>query len=214
MGIDTLEKAKGLIAKYKKKIAKLESKNKDLERRLITDSLTGLRTRAYGQNALKKMVQDLNDGNLDSVAVLFMDIDHFKDVNDRYGHAVGDNVLQSVANMIKSHARTYDLVIRGRSTGKRIVRKNGPTRWGGEEMIDFLPNCSKEKALECAEKIRVAVEAIQFPKWSNLYVTLSIGVAVAKPSQKYLSVESLLEAADQAMYKAKEQGRNRVVLAE
>ena len=125
---------------------------------------------------------------LGNYSVLMLDIDHFKKINDTYGHKVGDEVLKHFVEVVKG-----------------IIRKNDIfCRWGGEEFVIILPDTDIETAKIVAEKIRSTVEKETFPH--NLHVTVSIGV-----SQKYKNFEKTLEMADLRLYNAKESGRNRVV---
>jgi diguanylate cyclase (GGDEF)-like protein len=137
-----------------------------------------------------------NIGDVRTAAVLLMDLDHFKSVNDRFGHAVGDRVLQVFAETAKSSIRSTDLI----------------GRLGGEEFAAVLCNAGRDKAMELAERIRsrfalVAVDVDGRP----VAATASIGLAIADASGG--DVRELLGQADQALYCAKERGRNRVELA-
>ncbi len=124
--------------------------------------------------------------------VAFLDVDHFKSINDRYGHASGDAVLVAVAGALRSAARKQDVV----------------ARVGGEEFAVLLPGCDLAGAILAAERLRAAVQALAVPvRDTELAVTISVGVAAAVP---FVSVDALLGAADAAMYLAKAQGRNRV----
>ena len=131
------------------------------------------------------------------------DIDFFKSVNDTYGHAVGDCVLKTVAKQIKKELREYDI----------------PSRYGGEEFTILLPNTSLEEATVVAERLRYSIEKkiINIEEYgienvSKISVTISVGVAQYKNAMK--EPENLYQAADKALYTAKENGRNRVIVAE
>jgi diguanylate cyclase len=162
----------------------------------LLDSLTGLKNR----RGLERAVEDLQrdpPGLLGS-ALLLADIDHFKVVNDTYGHVLGDKVIRAVAHVLRSS-------IKGRDVAARL---------GGEEFAILLPQTTLTGAAAVAEQIRgtVAQGRISRPDGSESIgqVTLSVGVAVAKPDD---TLESLLERADAAMYTAKRAGRNRISLA-
>jgi diguanylate cyclase (GGDEF)-like protein len=130
------------------------------------------------------------------MACLLMDIDHFKRINDSYGHAAGDAVLRQLADLLKRASRVEDLVF----------------RYGGEEFAAVLPNASARAAVQIADRIRALVERYTF-LWDrqSIPVTLSIGVANLSSAEK--DSQALIEAADAALYQAKRSGRNRVVVA-
>jgi polar amino acid transport system substrate-binding protein len=146
------------------------------------DALTGIYNRGSIESILKKLLRK-EDGS-----ILFFDIDHFKKINDTYGHEKGDFVLKKLAKIIKDHIRESDIF----------------GRWGGEEFVLILPNTPYEKALIVAEKIRKIVESSDF---DGIDVTISVGVSEFRKGD---SVKSVVKKADLAMYKAKEDGRNRV----
>jgi len=126
-------------------------------------------------------------------AFLFLDIDHFKEINDRYGHAFGDKVLQRIVEIAKGQVRPPDIV----------------GRYGGEEFAIGLVECSLEGALRIAERIRLRIaEASMVWEQNVASVTVSIGVAMLTPDVD--QVESLIDRADRALYEAKAKGRNRV----
>lgn len=128
-------------------------------------------------------------------AVLVVDVDHFKAVNDRHGHLGGDQVLRRIAEIMRSALREVDSV----------------GRYGGEEFVVVLPGTGLESALSTAERIRLAIEQIPIRHGrEQLRVTVSIGASAAAPGCP-ASVEHLFEAADRAMYQAKQAGRNRVM---
>jgi diguanylate cyclase (GGDEF)-like protein len=128
--------------------------------------------------------------------VLFIDIDHFKDINDSLGHAVGDAVLQRVGRALRDRLRRGDLL----------------ARYGGEEFVALLPDTDLDAATRVAEVLRRRVATIDFGSWTGtLPVRVSIGVA--QLSEKLMGAGSLVSAADAAMYEAKRQGRNRVIAA-
>ncbi len=183
------------------RIQELETQVHELEKDLIHDSLTGLKTRAFLEEELGIYLNAIahnKDGKrknwfgFKNLSLIFIDIDHFKKVNDTYGHDVGDQVLREVAKTIQKNLRTGDTV----------------TRWGGEEMVATLLGASKEDALVKAEKLRSDVEALTFQNIDGLRVTISSGVACVEED---LALPELIKRADEALYKAKESGRNKVV---
>ncbi|HVM32130.1 MAG TPA: diguanylate cyclase [bacterium] len=161
----------------------------------ITDGLTGL----YVQRYYKERVRDEVFRALEHqfpLCVLMIDVDHFKSYNDRYGHLVGDRVLKVVAQILKETIRTVDLA----------------ARYGGEEFSVLLLKTPLEGAEKVAERIRQKVQEQEILAAKQVTrVTVSIGVAELNPSLK--NVEAFIDFADQALYQAKDAGRNRVRLA-
>lgn len=167
----------------------------ELSRKAIMDSLTGLYNRAYFQSALRKELA-LARRKQRPVSLVMIDIDHFKRVNDTYGHQMGDAVLQYVARTLKESCRESDVV----------------ARYGGEEMAVILTETSPEQALEVAERIRQSLAAQPFVKGERqIAVTASLGIATNTPERQ--EPESMIKAADEALYRSKEDGRNRVTAA-
>lgn len=157
-----------------------------------TDHLTGLFNRRYLMESLGKEVQRSlrKKGNL---SLIILDIDHFKQVNDKYGHLQGDIVLQKVALLLQKELRTYDTA----------------ARYGGEEFIAVLPDSTLEEALFVAERVRASVQAVKFSgALTKLSLTVSLGVAMF--SQPCTTVDGFIKLADEALYRAKANGRNRV----
>ena len=160
----------------------------------ITDGLTGLYNRRYMEGHLATLVEEAaNTGK--PVSLLIFDIDHFKPVNDTYGHAAGDAVLRQFADRIAGNVRGVDLAC----------------RLGGEEFVVVMPDTDINYATTVAERLRQCIAARPFVIDDNgreLDVTVSIGIAMTKGPQD--SVSKLLERADQGLYRAKRDGRNRV----
>lgn len=162
----------------------------------VTDSLTGLHNRRYMTGQLQALVRRAARGG-DAVSLLLIDLDHFKAVNDAFGHDVGDEVLREFAVRLATNVRAIDL----------------PCRHGGEEFVVVMPDTPLEAALRIAERVRLHVAGAPFRVANgteSLDVTISIGVAAS--SGEHESPESLLKRADQALYEAKARGRNRVVV--
>ena len=166
--------------------ALLQEKIGRLNLQAQTDALTGLANRRAMQEALS-LWQEAGK----AFAVVSMDIDHFKRVNDTFGHGVGDETLRAVANLMKQNSRSNDL----------------PCRVGGEEFILLLPESSLRTAIEVAERLRVSIETEAIDTVGH--ITISLGVALWRPGG--VSVAAVLERADQLLYQAKQSGRNRVV---
>ncbi|MCM3431346.1 diguanylate cyclase [Brevibacillus invocatus] len=160
----------------------------EMERMVITDNLTNLYTRRYLNERVKASLEQDSYGSL-----ILIDIDYFKNVNDTFGHQVGDEVLIQVSNLIRRSIRDSDIA----------------ARWGGEELAVYLPRVDKTTAHAVAERIRRCVENETSPR-----VTISSGLAKwSKELDSNLSVEALFHQADLALYEAKNSGRNQVVLA-
>ncbi len=167
----------------------------ETERMATTDGLTGLLNRRALDELLRNRFAEAVRYKRPLSFVLF-DIDHFKRVNDQHGHLSGDAVLRGVAQLAQAQARTIDRV----------------ARYGGEEIALILPETDLAGAMVIAERIRAAVEASEHAiEGGSLKVSVSAGVAVVAPGVEKL--EQLVEAADQALYRAKQAGRNRVVAA-
>lgn len=159
-----------------------------------TDALTGLPNRRHVLSRLNVL---LRDGRLRArpIALMFLDLDHFKQLNDRHGHGVGDDALCATARALENGLRDQDLL----------------GRYGGEEFVIALPGSDRETAVAVAEGLRLAVAQIALPEAdAGLTITASIGLVMRMPGEQ---AESLLERADHAMYQAKAQGRNRVMSA-
>lgn len=155
------------------------------------DFLTRLLNRAEILASLKREVSR-SERDDKPVAILMADLDHFKKVNDSFGHAAGDAVLREVAERLKSDLRTYDLV----------------GRYGGEEFLIILPNCKLSVATRRANEIRCLIckDAI-VTTFATVPMTVSIGVTATDPAQTF-AIEDLLQQADEALYSAKQHGRN------
>ncbi len=166
---------------------------REVEVRATTDALTGLPNRRYfdeyvGVLARRRRAED-------RVGVLMVDIDRFKDLNDTFGHAVGDHVLREVA----------------RAIGRAVREGDVPSRYGGEEFAVLLRNPSAEVAMEVGERVRRSVAALDLRHLGVPGVSVSVGVAVADAPDVLL--DSVIDEADRALYRAKRSGRDRVVTA-
>ena len=166
---------------------------RDAEARATTDALTGLPNRRYFDEYLGLLGRRRRAE--DRVGVLMIDIDRFKRLNDTFGHGVGDHVLREVAQAIAHAVREDDV----------------PSRFGGEEFAVLLKNPSAEIALEVGERVRRAVSSLDLRHMGVPGVSVSVGVAVA--DQPDIAVEAVVNDADQALYRAKRAGRDRVVAA-
>jgi diguanylate cyclase (GGDEF)-like protein len=173
--------------------AELQDRNRELQQLSITDELTGLYNRKHLMDTLNAEVTR-SKRNRHSFALLVVDIDHFKRVNDTYGHQKGDEVLRLLGDVFRETVRSCDYV----------------ARYGGEEFILMLPEVGAAGGLEVAERIRarVATERVN-PKGDR--ITVSIGMAMFPEHGD--RPDMLFQQADQALYAAKKAGRDRVVTA-
>lgn len=170
-----------------------------IQRVSLTDGLTHLANRRLFDYILAREFEKAKRSKL-SLGLLLIDTDFFKTVNDQYGHQVGDAVLEQLGELLRNSFRSIDL----------------PARYGGEEFVVILPDTDMKTALASAKRFREQVEECKFVVGNlQLAITVSIGVAVytGRSEQTYGDQMALLQAADQALYQAKEQGRNRVVAA-
>lgn len=164
----------------------------EVKAQAVTDGLTGLYNRRYFEEYLKKEVtRALRQQQ--AFSIVGLDLDHLKQINDKYGHAYGDLAIKTVANVLKKNARSIDTA----------------ARMGGEEFNVILPGVDSKGAMIAAERIRKALESEQLDTIGN--VTASIGVATFLEHSD--NIEDILELTDQAMYQSKRNGRNQVTLA-
>ncbi len=168
----------------------------------MTDPLTGLwNRRAFDQALKREWKRTVREKS--QLSLLLLDLDHFKPLNDQYGHPLGDECLTAVASVISDTVRSSDVVC----------------RWGGDEIAIILPGADHAGAVRTAEKVRAAVEALRFRSKKNaeewFSVTASIGVATAasEPPGVPTVPQNLLKVADRALYRAKREGQNRVATA-
>lgn len=172
---------------------KIEDEKIRLEKLAITDYLTGLYNIRYFYHRLDEEFSRAQRYNF-PLSCLMIDLDHFKEINDRYGHKAGDSVLSEVARHIKTHTRKSDVL----------------ARYGGEEFIMLLPETNKQGAIEKAEALRTSISKLRFRALKDKRaVTVSIGIATY-PETNLKDIDYLITYADKALYKAKTSGRNRV----
>jgi diguanylate cyclase (GGDEF)-like protein len=174
---------------------KLLAAQETLRVQAMHDALTGIWNRGAIFDALNREL-DRARRQQGTLAVIMVDLDHFKQVNDQHGHLVGDQVLREAAQRIKAAVRTYD----------------GVGRYGGEEFLLVAPGFDAAQAMEFAERLRKRfAENPVVTSDSTLPVTMSLGVVAIRGDQA-LPAEKILAAADDALYRAKSEGRNRAVL--
>ena len=193
-----------LLRQSEARLAELEEENKKLREDLIHDDLTGLKTRQFLEARAREILSEMSSSEerrreiYENIGFVFCDIDHFKSVNDTYGHDVGDLVLKAVAEVLANGVRESDVF----------------SRWGGEEMVGIMLGANLVITHEKADLLRKKVADLKFPDYPELKVTASFGVSSfsaegEKPSATEL-VNQLIRQADKALLLAKEEGRNKV----
>ncbi|MCH8100036.1 MAG: diguanylate cyclase [Proteobacteria bacterium] len=184
-----------LLSTLTRQNQELDHLNKEFREMAIRDGLTGLHNHRYAKERLDSEFDRSARFDRD-LAVLFMDLDHFKFYNDAHGHQAGDDILQTLAALMTKNVRESDTL----------------ARWGGEEFVVIAPETGPADACKLAERIRKAVESHNFPNAAKQplgRVSLSIGIAARSSATE--SAEKLLRFADDATYAAKDGGRNRCV---
>lgn len=172
----------------------LSARSETLEYEALTDGLTGMHNRRYFDDAMNEYLEQFR--RIDKpVGLMILDLDHFKKVNDTYGHDAGDEVLRQVARCLHEFTRYHDVV----------------ARLGGEEFAVVAPNMNKESLFKLADRIRQAVSNLNIRAGNvHLRVTMSIGLAIWDHRE---TSEDLYKRADMQLYQAKRSGRNRVCAA-
>lgn len=187
-------RTKALQDELKQKNLQLQNLLKQVEIMAITDQLTGIYNRRQVETILQKEFRTASRYKT-PVSCIMIDIDHFKTINDAFGHHAGDAVLKEIAKIIAESAREADIV----------------ARWGGEEFIIILPQTKKEEALQAATRILKAIPEHNFPDIPDERITVSIGItSIPHPSLNIDTEEKLIHTADCALYEAKRKGRNRI----
>jgi two-component system cell cycle response regulator len=179
-------------------ISYVANKLKEFGKLLVRDYLTGLYNRKF---FMERMLEEIAwaDRYGEPLSFIILDIDHFKKINDTHGHSCGDEVLKELARVLTGMLRAHDVL----------------ARYGGEEFVVLLSNTAPDDAFSIGEKLRAGVEESDFycdEKGTRLPVTISVGVATTEISHD-ISYAALIKQADEALYKAKAAGRNRVVSA-
>lgn len=181
-----LAQLKQIYQEIEQKQAELVRMNAILTELSVTDKLTGLKNRRFFQEQLEQRVA-LYEATGQLCSLLIVDIDHFKRVNDTYGHQTGDQVLEKLGAILKLHARQDDVI----------------ARYGGEEFVAVLPGTGAAEAKAIAERLRLAVAGAS---WEVGSITVSIGIATIAPAE---SAAAMVKRADEALYASKTGGRNR-----
>ncbi|WP_239457182.1 GGDEF domain-containing protein [Planococcus versutus] len=182
--VEAYEKLQHLMSEVENKQQQLIDLNSTLQQLSVTDSLTGLKNRRYLEERLHDLLLQAQNGR--KVALLMLDIDYFKQVNDTYGHQIGDTVLQELAQHLEMEVGTIGIV----------------ARLGGEEFVVVMPDSGIEEGLAMADSL---CKHIEVADWMHVPITVSIGVAVYASGDE---VGSLLSRADSFLYNAKANGRN------
>ncbi|SFU78610.1 diguanylate cyclase (GGDEF) domain-containing protein [Paenacidovorax caeni] len=177
-------------------LQEIRVRDEKLSQLATTDTLTGLANRGHALESLQTMLtraQRLGG----AMGVMLLDVDHFKQVNDTYGHPAGDQVLRDIAHILQANVRAYDLA----------------ARFGGEEFLVLCEGADLSATVDMAERIRAAVASrvYRLAGGQTLRTTVSVGVYAGAGS--HATAMQLIELADQALYRAKQAGRNRVVHA-
>jgi len=180
----------------KRETRKLQEMLVRVEELANVDSLTGLFNRRRFEAVLATEFKRSVRHKL-PLSCLVLDIDHFKAVNDSFGHAAGDDVLKSTVKLIRENIRDIDTA----------------ARWGGEEFIVLAPNTYKENAFTVAERIRSAMSSQSFTSAQGKKITISIGIA-GLPDSSIQTMEQLIHSADLSLYEAKKRGRDQVIVAD
>ncbi|MDR5864328.1 diguanylate cyclase [Halomonas campisalis] len=186
---DEQGKIRNFIAVFHNISERKEMEN-ELERQATRDHLTGAHNRRAFDSALHQAIRQAERGG-DTFSLLLFDIDHFKSVNDRHGHDVGDAILKRLANKVSASLRSTDLL----------------ARWGGEEFTILLPDTPLSGAATYAERLR---QQIADSRFQGLAITVSLGITQYQPGD---DMDGILGRADDALYRAKRAGRNTLVLA-
>lgn len=164
----------------------------ELQNLALLDSLTQTGNRRYAEITLHAKFSELQRYNW-IFGILFIDIDHFKKVNDTYGHDAGDKVLRAVAKTLQNGIRSFDIIC----------------RWGGEEFVAFISSTDEEHLYSLAERLRLLIEQSRIPIDEGVGVTVSIGATLVRPNDE---PEAALRRADSLMYESKASGRNKISL--
>ena len=172
----------------------IERYHRKIKHVATTDRLTGVANRLVFDIVIEQALK-ISLRRKESLSIILLDIDYFKQINDTYGHLCGDKVIKSIANIITQHVRTSDLVC----------------RWGGEEFLVLLPNCNTNQAFGIADKLNFHIEQTSH-HYNNISIncTASIGIAEYRLNE---TMDDFIARADKALYAGKTSGRNKVMAA-
>ncbi len=180
----------GAVEAFSDNTAKTQMAEKlsQMEQLALLDPLTSLPNRRYLDSYIYSCLEEFQRGGW-NFGILYMDVDDFKSINDRFGHETGDLVLKMVARTLDANSRYFDVV----------------GRWGGEEFIAVIHNVNERSLTESAERLRTLVEQSSLTEYGSLHVTISIG---GSPAGEGDTAETVLNRADANLYKAKQSGKN------
>jgi diguanylate cyclase (GGDEF) domain len=188
-----LERLQKEEARLREEVAHLREKLQALELQVMRDPLTGLYNKRHFDRVLETEMERARRTQ-QPLSIILLDLDHFKSVNDCFGHPVGDHVLHAAAQLLKGELRMTDV----------------PCRYGGEEFVVILPSTPPTTAVQVAERLRSALKRAPITTDKGpVRLTASLGVAAFRPDQK-MTAASLIERADEKLYEAKRSGRDRV----
>ncbi|RUM44501.1 MAG: hypothetical protein DSY46_05535 [Hydrogenimonas sp.] len=193
--LQKFEIAINVLTKREVEVYKIQSEKEEVYTMAITDPLTGLYNRHYLKEIAPKALAEAQR-NLQPVTVLYLDLDHFKKINDQYGHDVGDYILKHFANLIVNHFRTGDLAF----------------RLGGEEFMLFMPNTTKEDGLKIAQRLQEVVKQEGPLLIEDQKLSFSFSGGVTDTIESGYSLQSLMRRADEKLYHAKAAGRNQIFI--
>lgn len=200
--LDAVEKTNQMLEEY---ALDLDQKNKNLyelkkqkEHEASIDFLTQLYNRRYLSDWGNKRIAKLEEDDMIETSNILIDIDHYKEINDQYGHNVGDLVLKEIAQIIQQNIRLHDIA----------------GRHGGDEFVVFLTDTELETAERIGNRLREQVRGKKFEEYPGLHITLSIGIIHWKGTKKDYSMDYLISKTDEALYEAKRTGRDRIVSKE
>lgn len=181
-----------VMKRSKQERFKMDRRAESLHKQATTDPLTGLHNRRYFEEAMKGYLGEFNKLGA-TLGLLILDLDHFKSVNDNYGHDVGDLVLKEVALRMRAISREHDIV----------------ARLGGEEFAVITPFANRQQLLGVAERYRKMVEALNI-KTGNIVIRPTVSIGVATNEGGVNNIDDIFKSADRKLYQAKHNGRNRV----
>jgi diguanylate cyclase (GGDEF)-like protein len=193
---DTKQKLAATVAEHLTLAISNLKLRETLKHESIHDPLTGLFNRRYMEESLKREIFRAHRQE-QSVGLIMIDIDHFKQFNDTFGHEAGDKVLRELASFLQSNIRTSDIAC----------------RYGGEELLLILPDASLADTQHRAEQLRQGVKQLQVEYHHQLLNRITISLGVACFPEEGLTGEAIIQAADMALYHAKKLGRDRVAVA-
>lgn len=174
-------------------LERIKGKQEELKRLADTDPMTGLYNRRYFEIAAKQAIEQAKRTKT-AVSLMVLDIDHFKKINDNFGHLVGDDVIIAFGKLLKQHQRNVDIVC----------------RFGGEEFLLLLPDCDASNAYKVAERIRLAASNFKMQADGDTQITFTVSAGIHQFNLPDESIKSATDAADRALYLAKSSGRNQV----